>query len=156
MGSYLNNWSKFWLGSCGAVAILLLLNFPAFAEKKLLNITLKAEADQTFSSLMQQAEIAAISLIKQEFNELSKVTEVGITVSGKRNGQEVPMLTTKVSRTNWQTQPTIQLWTNYFTKAAILLGFNAPLQAKFNSSKSSVSSGTTRPSLENDPGFRND
>ncbi len=156
MGSYLKNWHKFWLASFGSVAILLLLNFPAFAEKKLLNITLKAEVNQSFPSLIKQAELAAISLIEQEFDGLSKVTEIGITVSGKRNGQEVPILTTKVSRTNWQTQPTIQSWTNYFTKAAILLGFNAPPQAQTNLPKSSVASSSNRPNLENDPGFRDD
>lgn len=146
MGNYLNN--------CLVIGIALFLPFncSAFAETKFVNISLNTEENQSFNNLMQQAESTAISLINQEFNRLSKVTEVGIIVSGERNGQEVPLLSSRVSRTDWQAQPRIQSWTKYFTKAEILLGFNLPQKTKPNPPKSSVNLS----SKQSDPGFRDD
>lgn len=105
---------------------------------------------------MQQAEFTAINLIEQEFARLSTLTEVGIIVSGERDGQEVPLLSTKVSRLNWQAKPNLQSWTNYFTKAAILLGFYSPQKIKPSTPRSSVVSSSTRSIIESDPGFRDD
>ena len=146
MGKYLNNW---WV-ICG-IAVSLPFSYPAFAETKFVNVTLKVEA-QKFNTLMQQAESIAINLIDQEFNRVSKVTEVGIIVSCDRNGQEVPILSSRVSRINWQAQPTIASWTKYFTKAEILLGFNLPEKSKPNLPRLSV----TPSSQQSDPGFRDD
>ena len=146
MRKYLNNW---WV-ICG-IAVFLPFNYPAFAETKFVNITLKVEA-QKFNTLMQQAESIAINLIDQEFNRVSKITEVGIIVSCDRNGQEVPILSSRVSRTDWQAQPTIASWTKYFTKAEILLGFNLPQKTKPNLPRLSVNPS----SQQSDPGFRDD
>ena len=146
MGKYLNN---LWV-ICG-IAVFLPFNYPAFAETKFVNITLKVEA-QKFNTLMQQAESIAINLIDQEFNRVSKITEVRIIVSCDRNGQEVPILSSRVSRINWQAQPTIASWTKYFTKAEILLGFNLPEKSKLNLPRLSVNIS----SQQCDPGFRDD
>ena len=146
MGNYLNN--------CLVIGIALFLPFncPAFAETKFINISLKTGANQSFNNLMQQAESTAINSINQEFNRLSKVTEVGIIVSCDRNGQVVPILSSRVSRTNWQAQPSIESWTKYFTKAEILLGFNLPQKTKPNLPKLLVNIS----SQHSDPGFRDD
>lgn len=146
MGNYLNN--------CLVIGIALVLPFncPAFAETKFINISLKTGANQSFNNLMQQAESTAINSINQEFNRLSKVTEVGIIVSCDRNGQVVPILSSRVSRTNWQAQPSIESWTKYFTKAEILLGFNLPQKTKPNLPRLSVNLS----SQQSDPGFRDD
>lgn len=146
MGNYLNN--------CLVIGIALFLPFncPAFAETKFINISLKTGANQSFNNLMQQAESTAINSINQEFNRLSKVTEVGIIVSCDRNGQVVPILSSRVSRTNWQAQPSIESWTKYFTKAEILLGFNLPQKTKPNLPKLSVNLSFK----QSDPGFRDD
>ena len=146
MGNYLNN--------CLVIGIALFLpfNYPTFAETKFVNISLKVEANQKFDTLMQQAESTAINLIDQEFNRVSKITEVGIIVSCDRNGQVVPILSSRVSRTNWQAQPSIESWTKYFTKAEILLGFNLPQKTKPNLPRLSVNIS----SKQSDPGFRDD
>jgi hypothetical protein len=147
MGKYSNNW---WV-ICG-IAVLLPINYPAFAETKFVNISLKVVANQKFDTLMQQAESTAINLIDQEFNRVSKITEVGIIVSGDRNGQVVPILSSRVTRTNWQAQSSIESWTKYFTKAEVLLGFNLPQKTKPNLPKSSVNLSAK----QSDPGFRDD
>ena len=146
MGNYLNN--------CLVISIALFLPFncPAFAETKFINISLKTGANQSFNNLMQQAESTAINSINQEFNRLSKITEVGIIVSCDRNGQVVSILSSRVSRTDWQAQPSIESWTKYFTKAEILLGFNSPQKTTPNLPRLSVNLS----SHQSDPGFRDD
>lgn len=112
------------ISSLSAIATLFVFQPLAIAETKSLNFKLASGNNQTFTNLMQQAETLAINSITQEFAQLSTVTEVAVTIIGERNGQEVPVLFSKVSRLSWQTEPNIQMWTKYFTKAAVLLGFN--------------------------------
>ncbi len=119
-----------------AVAILLIgigsANFPVKAQINSINsarqidFTLKTQEGQTFNQLIQQAEIQAISLIEQEFASNPSVAEIAVTVLGDRQGQQAPLLFSKVSRTDWQQQPIIRQWTKYFATSAVLLGFNAP------------------------------
>lgn len=153
MSGHLNKWTKFWLVSYSFIAVLLLSNLPALSETKIINIRIKTAENQNFANLMRQAESIATESIKREFNRLSTVREIGVTISGERNGQEVPLLSTKVSRSNWQAQPKIQSWTNYFTKAAILLGFNQLPKVRPNAPNSSLNLSSN---IENDPGFRDD
>jgi hypothetical protein len=155
MAIHLQNWSKFWLVSFGAL-LWLPLNLPVFAEPKLLSIHLDTQGNQNFTTSIQQAELLVSKSIDQEFNRLSTVTEIEITVVGERNGQEVPLLSTKVTRQDWQAQPKIQLWTNYFTKAEILLGFNLPSKTRFKPTNSLVDFSSNRLNLKSDPGFRDD
>ncbi|WP_009634188.1 hypothetical protein [Synechocystis sp. PCC 7509] len=147
MGNYLNSWL---LGF--GIVLLLPLSYPAFAETKLVSVSLKTEKNQNFNNLMQEAELTAINLIDREFNRSSNISEIRIIVSGERNGQEAPLLSAKVSRTDWQTQPKIQSWTKYYPKTGILLGFNLPPTTKPKVSKVSTSFN----SIESDPGFRDD
>ncbi len=49
-----------------------------------------------------------------------------MTILGDRQGQQVPLLFSRVSRSDWQQQPTIRQWTRYFATSAVLLGFNQP------------------------------
>ena len=98
---------------------------PANSARRI-DVTLKTPNDQTFNELIQQAKIKAISLIEQEFVNNSSITEIAVTILGDRQGQQVPLLFSRVSRSNWQLQPTIRQWTKYFPTSAVLLGFNQP------------------------------
>ncbi len=91
-----------------------------------IDVTLKTQDNQTFNELIQQAEIQAISLIEQEFANNSSITEIAVTILGDRQGQQVPLLFSRVSRIDWQQQPIIKQWTRYFPTSAVLLGFNQP------------------------------
>ena len=91
-----------------------------------IDVTLKTQDNQTFNELIQQAEIQAISLIEQEFVNNSSITEIAVTILGDRQGQQVPLLFSRVSRSQWQLQPIIRQWTRYFATSAVLLGFNQP------------------------------
>lgn len=48
---------------------------------------------------------------------------MSVKVVGERNGQETQVISATVSRSHWQKQPKIQLWTQYLRKAGLLLGF---------------------------------
>jgi len=91
-----------------------------------IDVTLKTQDNQTFNELIQQAEIQAISLIEQEFASSPSITEIAVTILGDRQGQQVPLLFSRVSRSQWQLQPIIRQWTRYFATSAVLLGFNQP------------------------------
>lgn len=99
---------------------------PARAQPRSLNLVLSAEGMPSFTMLMQQAESQTSQLIQQEFERKSKVTEITVTVVGDRNGQQVPLLHTKVSRVDWRSQPVLSRWTRYLSNSALLLGFSSP------------------------------
>ncbi len=119
----------------GAILLLSMGNLPVKAQVEPINlsnstrqidVTLKTTEGQTFNQLIQQAEIQAVSLIEQEFANDSSIAEIAVTILGDRQGQQVPLLFSKVSRTDWQQQPIIGQWTKYFATSAVLLGFNQP------------------------------
>jgi hypothetical protein len=91
-------------------------------QSKQINFTLHITRTQSFAELMQQAELTATKLTQQGFTENSRLHEMSVRIFGERNGQEAPLLFTKVSRFDWQKQPRIQNWSQYFTSSAILLG----------------------------------
>lgn len=107
------------LSNLGAIAA------PSWAEPRQI-VKLSSQGNQTFAGLMQQAEALARKLVEQAFAQSPSLTEVSITIVGERNGQEVPLLYSRVSRSNWQKEPRIQTWTRYPSNSAILLGFSKP------------------------------
>lgn len=117
------------IGSLGAlVALSMALSAPAKAEPRQISILLSSQGNQDFETLMQQAEFVAGNFIQQVFVESSNVTEVSLTIVGEHNGQQVPLLSSNVSRSNWQTKPNVQAWSRYFSTAQSLLGFVKPQQ----------------------------
>ena len=117
------------IGSLGAlVALSMALSTPAWAEPKQISILLSSQGNQDFETLMQQAESVAGNFIQQVFAESPEITEVSITIVGEHNGQQLPLLSSNVSRSNWQTKPNVQVWSRYFGTAESLLGFVKPQQ----------------------------
>ncbi|WP_421654732.1 hypothetical protein [Leptothermofonsia sp. ETS-13] len=112
------------------LASLIIFNIfspSALAETKQIRSTLRPAKDQTFTELMERAEAVAERLVRQTFAKEPKVTEVSVTVLGERNGQEVPLLFSTVSRINWKKNPKIQSWTTYFNNFSVaLLGYRKP------------------------------
>jgi hypothetical protein len=92
-----------------------------------IQLTISTQPQQTFEDLVQQARTLAQSLVEQGFAESADATEVAVQILGERDGQEVPLLMARVSRSNWQTQPDIDVWARYFAiPARVLLGFAPP------------------------------
>ncbi len=103
------------------------LTIPVSAKTQTLPTELRLNSqNQNFQTLLQQAEAVAKTSIEQTFAENPNLKEVSITVSAEHNGTVVPLLSTTVSRANWQRKPTIQAWSQYFTTAEVLLGYLTP------------------------------
>lgn len=146
------------LHGLAAITALSFINAnPAWAETKFGNFTISSDGNHNFQLLVQQAETLATNLIEQHFAENSSVTEVSVTVVGEHNGQEVPLLFTRVSRSDWQTEPKFKSWTKYFDRADVLLGFLNPQNSRSNSSmKRTIVSKSAQSKLRDEPGFRDD
>lgn len=87
-------------------------------------IFIDAAIAQTYDELMQQARFQVQQLIEQGFSETSSANQIRIRVVGDRHGQQVPVLIVQVSRSDWQSQPHINLWIRELgTAPRILLGF---------------------------------
>jgi hypothetical protein len=115
------------IGSLGALVVLsMALSAPAWAEPKQISILLSSQGSQDFESLIQEAESVAGNFIQQVFAESPEITEVSVTIVGEHNGQQVPLLSSNVSRSNWQIKPNVQVWSRYFGTAESLLGFVKP------------------------------
>lgn len=99
------------------------LSTPASAETKQFNFILSSCCNQSFAEFIEQAESLASESINRAFAENSQMTAVSVKVVGERNGQEAQVISATVSRSNWQKQPKIQLWTQYLRNAGLLLGF---------------------------------
>ena len=128
----------------------------AFAETKEQNFVLNSDGTQSFNVLIQSAQELARNSIEKEFIENPHTTGVSITILSDRNGQIVPILHSKVSRSQWQRDSRLYRWTRYFGSSGVLLGFYAPSA----SPPPEVASGPVivprKLRNEKDPAFRDD
>lgn len=129
---------------------------PARAQPRSLNLVVSSEGMPSFARLMQQAESQTSKLIQQEFERKPKVTEITVTVVGDRNGQQVPLLHTQVSRVDWRSQPVLSQWTRYFSNSALLLGFSSSPNGTATASQRTFAVNTARRLKEDDPAYRDD
>ncbi|PSB14969.1 hypothetical protein C7B69_18650 [filamentous cyanobacterium Phorm 46] len=131
----------------------------SLAETKESYLTLDSEDSQSFASLVQQAEDLAALSIAREFQENPGLTEVTVIVTADRSRQRVPVLRSRVSRSQWQKDASIERWTRYFADAKLLLGFRDSNISPANSGPGQIINvpGPSRPaSRQNDSGFRDD
>jgi hypothetical protein len=131
----------------------------ALAEIKENSLILNSNTSKSFESLIQQAEDLAEQSIKEEFTINPEANKISILISAERNGQIVPVLRSKVSRSQWQRDSRIRRWTRYFDNSGILLGFYNPSSVSSPASQSTstpASSTSVRRRREDDPAFRDD
>lgn len=131
---------------------------PTLAAPLQLGYTLDSSDFSSFQTLIAQAESTSAGAIEQAFLEDPTATEVMVMVLGERNGQVVPLLSTTVSRTQWQQEPSVRAWATYYERPAIaLLGFLQPQIAQQPTLPQSVfTSRSARSQLEDVPGYRDD
>ncbi|MBD0335555.1 MAG: hypothetical protein ICV62_08700 [Cyanobacteria bacterium Co-bin13] len=68
-----------------------------------------------------QAELMASDSINRYFSQSASPSEVEVVVVGDRHGEIVPILTTAVSRTQWQENPRVSAWARYYNASHALL-----------------------------------
>lgn len=125
----------------------------AWAETKRIDIVLTADVRQPFEALINQAESAASKSIEQEFAQSPSVTAIDVLISAESDGQQVPIWSSKVYRSDWQKNPSIRRWTR-FIGSDVLLGFYN--RSASPSPSSQYAPGSARNRLEGDPGYRDE
>ncbi len=106
-----------------SAAVLGITSASAYAEANNLTLSISPYSEDSFSDLIKQAELAAQHTIIQKFNQDPTLIELNITVLSEYNGQVVPLITSTVSRSDWQASPNITRWTKYLSISYALLVF---------------------------------
>ncbi len=70
--------------------------------------------------LFGQAESMVSQEINRYFDSNPDLAEIEVVVLGSRNGDIVPILTTTVSRTQWQENSQVSAWTKYYRAHALI------------------------------------
>jgi hypothetical protein len=142
------------------IAMVLLNPSLVQAAPKQVQVQLSAWFTPSFVTLMQQAELQATRIVQRTFSQDPSVTELTVQVVGERGGIAVPLLTTKVSRLDWQQTPNLQQWSKSFGVAAVLLGYARsalpPVAIKapsFTVNQLSFARGETSPISDVEPNF---
>ena len=94
-------------------------SWRANPETVVIDIPLYGQVVQ--SDLVAQAETLAEAEISRQFSRNGGVSEIQVVVLGDRNGETVPILTATVSRTQWQENPQVDAWTQYYSNSYALL-----------------------------------
>lgn len=151
-----------WTTILGIISFL--ISVPsALAQSKESNLLLNLNTNQSFEKILEQAEDLAQLSILEEFRTNPETREISILVSGENNGQIVPLLRSKVSRSQWQINSNIQRYTVYFGSSGVLLGFYSPSVSPRRPENSQLVSPTSpensqpvRSNRADDPAYRND
>jgi hypothetical protein len=99
------------------------IHLPARAETKdiVLEIPVYAPISYTsYDDLVAQAESLASDVIARQFSQSTDLSVIKVVVLGSRNSDIVPILSTTVSRTQWQEKPQVSAWTQYYPSYALL------------------------------------
>ena len=78
------------------------------------------------NDLISQAESMVNQEINRYFDTNPDLAEIEVVVLGSRNGDIVPVLTTTVSRTQWQENSQVSAWTKYYSAHALLRRHDTP------------------------------
>lgn len=109
-----------------AVSVVLTLGSsdrPARAEPEEIVLEIPAYGQisySTYDDLVAQAESLVRSVIVRQFSQSPDLSAIKVVVLGSRNSDRVPILSTTVSRTQWQKKPQVSAWTQYYPAYALL------------------------------------
>jgi len=138
------------LASIGILSLGLISNRAIAAPKQYVSTVNVTSSQQPYDSLVRQAEAQAQQIIRSAFAQNPSLTEASVTVLGRRNYQEIPLLVVTVSRADWQRSPNVRTWANYSGYSAkVLLGYVEPAQPTNPAASAPVSNtpnANTRPS----------
>ncbi|HEY9878376.1 MAG TPA: hypothetical protein V6D29_07960 [Leptolyngbyaceae cyanobacterium] len=73
------------------------------------------------NDLVAQAEALATNAVNQQFRQNPALSEVKVVVMGNRYGEIIPVLTANASRSEWQADPQISAWAQYYSASYALL-----------------------------------
>ncbi len=83
----------------------------------LLNLPIYSSVDS--KDLIRQAESMVADEINRRFRLNAELAAIKVTVLGSRNGDIAPILSTAVSRADWQKNSVVSAWTEYYRSHAL-------------------------------------
>lgn len=98
----------------------------AIAQNAALNLSLNRELQESYNNFLRRAETLASKTIQAQFAQNPSLPEVNLTVVGENQGAIAPVLSIKVSRDRWTSDPKVGRWAMYFPNSKALLGFDRP------------------------------
>ena len=108
----------------GAIALSTLLFIGntshawANTDQMMLELSLSADADA--QKVLRQAESLVSATLDQRFSQDTTLSALEVVILGNQNGQILPMMTTTVSREQWDANPQVELWTAYSSSFSAL------------------------------------
>lgn len=115
------------------------------ASLREMKFTLTAEDYSAFSEVMQAARQASRTLVDQAFEADPAVETVIVHGLAEGAGTVVPLGLTRVTRTDWRSQPDIDRWSQWFEGfAQALLGFGPTVAEQPAAGASMVAEGSDR------------
>lgn len=134
-----------------AIATTILVYFlaggyqPARAQTDSITIEIPVDGQVPYHDLMNQAEFLSTNTISREFSRDNSLMAVEVVILGNRLGEIIPILSTAVSRNQWQETPQASAWSQYYNASYALfqrhdLGVNTTIaQAPSRSDISNIS-----------------
>lgn len=86
-----------------------------------LNLFLVRGSGESFDTFLRRSEIIARAGVQRSFDSDVLMTEAIVTIIGESQGIAMPVLTVSVSRSDWQRQPDVLAWIEYYPAARALL-----------------------------------
>jgi hypothetical protein len=86
-----------------------------------LNLFLVRESGESFETFLRRSEIIARAGVQRSFDSDVLMTEAIVTIIGESQGLAMSVLTVSVSRSDWQRQPDVLAWIEYYPAARALL-----------------------------------
>ncbi|MEB3291480.1 MAG: hypothetical protein VKI82_16300 [Leptolyngbya sp.] len=106
----------------GLVGVPLAVAPPAAeAYTSRLNLFLVRDTDESFETFLRRSEIIARAGVQRSFDSDVLMTDVVVTIIGESQGLSMPVLAVAVSRSDWQRQPDVLAWVQYYPAARALL-----------------------------------
>lgn len=118
---------------------------PARAQTDSITLEIPVDGQVPYHDLMNQAEFLSTNAISREFSRDNSLMTIEVVVLGNRLGEIIPILSTTVSRNQWQETPQASTWSQYYNASYALfqrhdLGVNATIaQAPSRSDISNIS-----------------
>lgn len=108
--------------SLGLAGVPLAVAPPAAeAYTSRLNLFLVRDQNESFDTFLRRSEIIARAGVQRSFDSDLLMTDVIVTIIGESQGLSMPVLAVAVSRSDWQRQPDVLAWVQYYPAARALL-----------------------------------
>jgi hypothetical protein len=88
------------------------------------NLSLDRQPNESYETIIRRAEAIARAAVQRSFDTDILVNEASVMVTCDNNGLIAPIISVKVSRSQWSNIPDIQRWTRYYSNSRSLLDFD--------------------------------